>query len=214
MGPDFDAALPSGDAYVDPLPLRAGARFDADNEGVFPSLGLSFAPTAADATCDGAAPPECQRALAEAQLLLLRTLRPAAAASAIEQEADSPAEDVPPVGLPTAILLPGSLALPQAPTDIVQAAVKGEGEGSLAASPRLASSTSSDAQPQTQDTAARLARTVVPVTVKATGGAKRRRLRYSCPVCEKSFNTRTGLARHIRIHTGEKPFPCAFCDRR
>ena len=35
---------------------------------------------------------------------------------------------------------------------------------------------------------------------------------YVCPYCGKAMKSRAEMVRHIRIHTGEKPYICNMCN--
>ncbi|KAK4875525.1 hypothetical protein RN001_011947 [Aquatica leii] len=37
--------------------------------------------------------------------------------------------------------------------------------------------------------------------------------RHKCDICDKSFSKYCLLERHVRVHSGEKPFSCHLCDR-
>lgn len=35
-----------------------------------------------------------------------------------------------------------------------------------------------------------------------------------CPMCDRMFYKVGDLKRHMRVHTGEKPFACPYCSHR
>lgn len=37
---------------------------------------------------------------------------------------------------------------------------------------------------------------------------------FNCPTCFKCFRSKWNFTVHVRIHTGERPYPCRYCDRR
>ena len=45
-------------------------------------------------------------------------------------------------------------------------------------------------------------------------GVKRKRTQqHECDVCEKVFDRPSGLTRHMRTHTKEKPYECVVCEK-
>uniref|UniRef100_A0A914CN27 C2H2-type domain-containing protein n=1 Tax=Acrobeloides nanus TaxID=290746 RepID=A0A914CN27_9BILA len=36
---------------------------------------------------------------------------------------------------------------------------------------------------------------------------------YTCKICNNSFKKSTHLSRHVRTHTGDKPFQCKYCPK-
>ena len=39
------------------------------------------------------------------------------------------------------------------------------------------------------------------------------RFEFACPFCNKIMKTNADMLRHIRTHTGEKPFACNYCNQ-
>ena len=35
---------------------------------------------------------------------------------------------------------------------------------------------------------------------------------FACPYCSKIMKVKRDMQRHIRTHTGEKPFHCIYCN--
>ena len=51
------------------------------------------------------------------------------------------------------------------------------------------------------------------VMTTTKGGKRKRTQQHKCDVCEKVFDRPSKLARHMRIHTKEKPYECDVCDK-
>ncbi|WAR17934.1 ZFP1-like protein [Mya arenaria] len=46
-----------------------------------------------------------------------------------------------------------------------------------------------------------------PSRITSTGG-------HECLTCRKQFPHKADMIRHVRMHTGEKPYQCPVCSKR
>jgi transcription elongation factor Elf1 len=53
-----------------------------------------------------------------------------------------------------------------------------------------------------------------PPTSRSKKSKSKSRRNFSCETCGKAFPSQYHLDRHVRVHTGERPFGCRVCDAR
>ncbi|XP_045118814.1 longitudinals lacking protein, isoforms H/M/V-like isoform X8 [Portunus trituberculatus] len=55
---------------------------------------------------------------------------------------------------------------------------------------------------------------LAPPAVQQGSQGSRPPIRFFCPMCPKGFRSKLDMERHLRTHTGEKPFKCPYCTHR